>query len=201
MMERKASMSVKKTLLLAGITLAATVFANPAGASGAVWLHEGTPLTTKVVFGLSGGELFQISEVDGMSCPAHATLLTEGGKTGKVTAFEISKKGCIGFGQFGECELVSAQALSLPWLVHVNASDLTITGGKIRRFFDAECPIEEVESTVAAITATLNEPAEITELEFFGSGTAHLTPESTVGYSTVGAFEVEGANAGTYGIG
>jgi hypothetical protein len=194
-------MKIKKILLLAGMALAATAFASPAGASGSVWRHEGVPLTTKVKLGLSGGEIFQLGVADGMTCPVHATLFTEGGSTGKMTAFEISNVGCFGFGEFGECEPIVAQAIGLPWLVDVNTSDLTITGGRIRRTFDAGCPIEEVESTLGAITATLNEPTEITELEFSGEGSADINPGSTTGYSTFGAFEVEGANAGTYGIG
>lgn len=194
-------MNSEKILLLACMAVATITLSGPAGASAAVWLHEGVPLEQKAVLGLSGGEIFQIGEADGMSCAAQAELLTEGGNTGKITAFEISKEGCFGFGKFGECELVRAPALGLPWLVHVNATDLTITGGKIRRIFNAGCPIGEVLSTVGSLTTALSEPTEIAVLEFFGEGIAHISPGSTTGYTTFGSFEVEGENAGTYGIG
>jgi hypothetical protein len=54
---------------------------------------------------------------------------------------------------------------------------------------------------VASITVTLYEPSSIAELEFLGEGTAHVSPGSTAKYVTAGSFEVEGPNAGTYGVG
>jgi hypothetical protein len=93
---------------------------------------------------------------------------------------------------FAKCELNTAEAKGLPWAVHVNATDLTITNLRTKRTFKAGCPTTELDKTIASVTVTLESPTAISEMEFSGS---------TTGYKTVGSLTIEGANNGTYGIG
>jgi hypothetical protein len=168
--------------------------ALPALASAAVWKHKGVNLAKFVELGLPGGEVFEteISGVkSGMSCEVKATLTTEGGSTAKITKYEI--KSCSGaFGKFSGCTTSAKEAKGLPWTVHVNASDLTITNMRIRRTFSAGCALSELDKTITSTTVTLNTPSAISEMEFSGS---------TTNYKAFGSWKVEGLNAGTYGIG
>jgi hypothetical protein len=144
-----------------------------------------------VEIGLSGGEIFETTAGDGMSCELHATLTTEGGSTGKITKFE-TKKCTTGFGSFAKCELNTSESKGLPWTVHVNASDLAITNMHIKRTFKAGCATTELDKTIGSVAVTLNTPTAITEMEFLGE---------IAGYKTFGSFTVDGTNSGTYGIG
>lgn len=188
---RKGEMKNNRRLLLAGAIAVVAVLAVPALALSAVWKDKGVNVTKFVEIGLTGGEVFETSETDGMSCELHATLTTEGGSTGKITKFEI-KKCPAGFGTFAKCELATAEAKGLPWTVDVNATDLTITGLHTKRTFKAGCATTELDKTITSTTVTLNTPTAITEMEFSG----------VVGtYKTTGSFTVDGLNSGTYGIG
>jgi len=183
-------METKKRLLFAGVIAAMVVLAVPALALASVWKDKGTNVTKFVEIGLSGGEVFEAGEGNGMSCEIHATLTTEGGSTGKITKFETIK--CpTGFGSFSKCTLASASAKGLPWTVDVNTSDLTITNWHTKRTFSS-CGTTELDKTIGSVTVTLNTPTAITEMEFLGS---------ISGYKTVGSFTVDAPNSGTYGIG
>jgi hypothetical protein len=184
-------MESNKRLLLTGVIAAIVVLAVPALASAAVWKHKGVNLSKFVEIGLSGGEIFETTEGNGMSCELHATLTTEGGSTGKITKFEI-KKCPAGFGSFAKCELNTAEAKGLPWTVDVNASDLTITNMRTKRTFKAGCGTSELDKTIGSTTVTLITPSAITEMEFLGS---------ISGYKAYGSFTVDSPNSGTYGIG
>jgi hypothetical protein len=183
-------METKKRLLLAGVIAAIVVCAVPALALASVWKDKGTNVTKFFEIGLSGGEIFEAGEGNGMSCELHATLTSEGGSTGKITKFE-TKKCPTGFGTFAGCELASAEAKGLPWTVDVNSEDLTITNLHTKRKFN-KCGTTELDKTVGSVTVTLNTPTAITEVEFLGSIT---------GYKVFGSFTVDSPNSGTYGIG
>lgn len=184
-------MKINKRLLLIGVIAAVAVLAVPAFASASVWKDKGVNVTKFIEIGLTGGELFETSAGNGMSCELHATLTTEGGSTGKITKFEI-KKCPAGFGSFAKCEIATAEAKGLPWTVDVNTSDLTITGMHTKRTFKAGCETSELDKTITSATVTLNTPTAISEMEFLGEIT---------GYKTIGSFTVDGTNKGTYGIG
>lgn len=185
-------MESNRRLLLAGVIAAVVVLAVPALALAAVWKDHGTNVTKFVSLGLTGGEIFETSEGNGMNCELQATMTTEGGSTGKITTFDI-KKCPKGFGTYASCELNVGEAKGLPWTVDVNATDLTITNLHTRRTFKGTgCSAAEVDKTISSVTVTLNTPAEISEMEFL----AEIT-----GYKTGGSFTVEGTNKGTYGIG
>lgn len=189
--KRMGEMTTNRRLLLAGTIAAVALLVVPAMAMSAVWKHQGENLNKFVEIGLSGAEVFETTEDDGMNCGIHATLTTEGESTAKITAFEIEE--CpFGFGSFAKCEVVTAQAKGLPWTVHVNASDLTITKMRIKRTFNAGCETTEVDKTIESTTVTLTSASAITAMEFSGS---------TSGYSTIGSFTVDSPNSGTYGIG
>lgn len=184
-------MKNNRRLLLAGTIAAVVVLAVPALALSAVWKDKGTNVTKFVEFAAIGGELFETTEGDGMSCEVRGVFTTEGGSTGKVTKFEI-KQCPTGFGSFAGCEINTAEAKGLPWTVHVNSTDLTITNMRTKRTFKAGCATSELDKTIGSTTVTLESPTAISEMNFSGS---------TTGYKTTGTITVEGANNGTYGIG
>jgi hypothetical protein len=185
-------MKINRRLLLAGIVAAVVGLAVPALALASVWKDKGTNLTKFAEINLTGAEIFEAGEGNGMNCELHATLTTEGGSTGKITKFE-TKKCPKGFGTYAKCELNVAEAKGLPWTVDVNTSDLTITNLHTKRTFKgAECKGGELDKTVGSVKVTLNTPTAITEIEFLGEIT---------GYKTGGSFTVDSPNSGTYGIG
>jgi hypothetical protein len=187
-------MKNQKRLAIAAAVCACFALAFPALASSAVWKHKGVNLAKFVELGLPGGENFEteISGVwSGMNCEVKATMTTEGGSTAKITKYEI--KSCAkAFGKMSSCSVVAKEAKGLPWTVHVNASDLTITNMRVRRTFSAGCPVTELDKTFSSMTVTLNTPAAIAEMEFSGT---------LAGYKAFGSWAVEGTNKGTYGIG
>lgn len=185
-------MKKNKRLLLAGVIVAVVGLAVPALALAAVWKDKGVTLTKFAEIKLTGGELFETTAGNGMSCEVHATLTTEGGSTGKITKYTIDK--CpAGFGTFAKCEVATAEAKGLPWTVTVKTSDLTISNLRTKRTFKgAECKAGELDKTITSTLVTLNTPAAISEMEFTGSATE---------YKTVGSFKVDEPNTGRYGIG
>jgi hypothetical protein len=184
-------MKKNRRLLLAGMIVAIVGLAVPALALAAVWKDKGVTLTKFAEIKLTGGELFETTSGNGMSCEVLATLTTEGGSTGKITKYEITK--CpTGFGSYAKCELATAEAKG-PWNVTVNASDLTITNLRTKRTFKgAECKAGELDKTITSTLVTLNTPAAISEMEFTGSATE---------YKIIGSFKVDEPNTGRYGIG
>lgn len=190
-------MNNQKRLAIATAVVACLALAFPVLASGAVWKHNGVNLTKFVSLSLPGGENFETEKEgvwSGMNCEVKATMTTEGGSTAKITAYEI--KSCAkAFGKMSSCTVVAKEAKGLPWTVHVNASDLTITNMRVRRTFNAGCPVTELDKTFTSMTVTLNTPSKITEMEFSGS---LVGPPA---YKAFGSWTVEGANSGTYGIG
>lgn len=176
-----------KRLLLAGAIAALVLLAVPALALAAVWKDKGVNVTKFSEMTLSGGELFEISEGNGMNCKVSATLTTEGGSTGKISKWSITE--CPkGFGTFTSCTMKTAEAKGLPWTVTVNASDLTITNLRVKRTFNGGCA--ESDKTITSTTVVLNTPTAITAMEWSGTNGT---------YKNVGSFEV--TPSGTYGIG
>jgi hypothetical protein len=188
-------MKGNRRLLIAGAIAAALVLAVPATAFASVWKHNGSKLESFAEIGLTGGEIFETAptgeQKNGMVCEVHATLTTEGGSEGKITAFETKACGN-GFGSFAKCELSSAEPKGLPWTVEVNASSLTIVGWHTKRIFKAGCATSELNKTVSEVAVTLNTPSAITEMEWLGEIT---------GYKTRGSFSVDEPDSGDYGIG
>lgn len=183
-------MKTSKRLLLAGAVAAVAVLALPASAL-AVWKHEGVNISTFTSIPLTGGELFETSEGNGMNCALKATLTTEGGNTGKITTFDITE--CPkAYGSFIGCKVKAVEAKGLPWTVHVNATDLTVTGWRVKRTFESCGGVTELDKTIASMTVKFDVPAAFSVMEFDGSIT---------GYRTVGSLSVSEANEGTYGIG
>lgn len=170
--------------------LAATMLATVSSASAAVWKHEGVNVTGPVKFTVTGGELIETPS-GGMVCEVHATVATKGGSIGEVTSFASPECPTV-FGNLAGCSVTASQALGLPWQIHVNASDLTITKWRVRRTFDAGCAVSELDKTIPSVTAMPDVPSAISELEISGE---------TTGYSMLGSLSVAAPNTGTYGIG
>ncbi len=182
-------MKTHKRLLLAGMAAVVLLVTVAAVASAAVWKDKGVNVAKAISIGLTGGENFEIEGKNGMNCEIHATLTTEGGSTGKITAWEIKK--CTGFGTYLTCEANVKEAKGLPWTVDVNTTDLTITNMKVKRSFKV-CAQAEFEKTVASSTVTLSTPTEIASMEFEGTNGT---------FKQFGSFTVDSPNSGTYGIG
>lgn len=181
-----------KGLLLIGAIAAVAVLAIPATASASVWKDKGVNLSKFAELGLSGGEVFETSKGNGMSCKVHAKMTTEGGSSAEITEYKtLSCPKELSFGTFAGCELNTAVAEGLPWEVTVNASDLTISKWHTKRTFK-NCGTTELNKTIGSVTVTLLSPTAITEMEFLGEIT---------GYKAFGSWSVEGTNSGTYGIG
>jgi hypothetical protein len=193
-------MKSNRRLLLAGAIAAFVFLAVPALALAAVWKDHGVNVNKFVELTMSGGEVFETTEGNGMSCEIHATLTTEGGSTGKITKFEIKK--CSGaFGSFAttKCELNVGEGKGLPWTVDVNATDLTVTNWRTKHTFKgASCKEPELDKTIASMTVTL-EPSitEISVLAFNGK----ILEGGIQKYRSFGSLTIQGANNGTYGIG
>lgn len=193
-------MKGNKRLLIAGVIAALVVLAVPALALAAVWKDHGTNVSKAIELTMTGGEIFETTANNGMSCEIHATLTTEGGSTGKITKFEI-KKCPEPFGSFKttKCELNTAEGKGLPWTVDVNATDLTVTNWRTKHTFKgASCKEPELDKTIASMTVTL-EPSttEISDLIFDGK----IVEGGVQKYRTFGSLTIQGANNGTYGIG
>jgi hypothetical protein len=193
-------MKNNRRLLLASAIAALVVLAVPALALASVWKDHGTNVTKFVELTMNGGEIFETTAGNGMSCEIHATLTTEGGSEAKITKFSIPK--CTGtFGSFAttKCELNVGEAKGLPWKVTVNSTDLTVTNWRTRHTFKgAECKEAELDKTISSMTVTL-EPSttEISTLNFDGK----ILEGETQKYRTLGSLTIEGTNNGTYGIG
>jgi hypothetical protein len=194
-------MKSNRRLLLAGAIAAIVVLAVPALALAAVWKDKnGTNVTKFTEFTMNGGEIFETTPDNGMSCEIHATMTTEGGSDAKITKFEI-KKCTAAFGSFAttKCELNVGEGKGLPWTVDVNATDLTVTNWRTKHTFKgAECKEPELDKTISSMTVTL-EPTttEMSGIAFNGN----ILSEGKQVFRTFGSLEVEGANKGTYGIG
>jgi hypothetical protein len=182
-------MNLNKRLLLAGVIVALAALVVPALASASVWKDHGTKVSKLIELTMHGGELWETS-TGGMSCELHVTLTTSGGSTGTITKWETPS--CPkGLGEFEKCALNTSEAKGLPWTVDVNTTDLTITNWHVKRTFKTGCKTTELDKTIGSMTVTLLSPTEIIEMEFLGEIT---------GFKTVGSFEVEGTNSGTYEI-
>ena len=197
-------MKSKSRLLLAGVIAALVVLAVPALALAAVWKDHGTNVTSFVELTMNGGEIFETTEGNGMSCEIHATLTTEGESTAKITKFEI-KKCTAAFGSFAStgCELNVGEGKGLPWTVHVNETDLTVTKWRTKHTFKgASCKEPELDKTIKNMTVSL-EPSttEISTLSFNGQINEVKEGKEIQIFKTFGSLEIEGANKGTYGIG
>jgi len=193
-------MENNKRLLVAGVIAAVVVLAVPALALAAVWKHGSENLSSAIELTMTGGEVFETTPGNGMSCEIHATLTTEGKSTGKITKFEI-KKCSAGIGSFAttKCELNVGEGLGLPWTVDVKETDLEITNWRTKHTFKgASCKEPELDKTIAKMTVKL-EPSTtaISELTFDGN---IIEKEKQV-YRSFGSLTIQGANNGTYGIG
>jgi hypothetical protein len=200
-MKGMGEMKGNKRLLVAGLIAALVMLAVPALAlATAVWKDKGTKVSKFVELTMAGGEIFETTAGNGMSCEIHATLTTEGGSTGKITKFEIKK--CpepIGSFKTTKCELNTAAGMGLPWTVHVNTTDLTVTNWRTKRTFKgASCKEPELDKTISSMTVTL-EPSttEISELLFDGK----ILEGGVQKYRSFGTLTIQGANNKTYGIG
>lgn len=198
-------MNLRKTLLLASMAIAAVAaLVAPVAASAAVWLHGEAPLEEHVELELAGTEVIQLSSGGVLICEVRATLTTEGGNMGEITAFEVVAEGCLGLGKekLAGCSVEAVEPVGLPWTVDVNAEDLTATGMDVRRTLDPECPIGEIETTAPERTLVPYESlSSISGFEFNEpEGVVDVDGLETPAW-TFGSFQIEGGVAGTYGIG
>jgi hypothetical protein len=189
----------KRTGLLSLVAVLALALVGPAGAAAAEWKHAGAPLEEHVEIGLFGSQIFT-TEAGTMICEVDATLTAEPGSSGTVT--NIRTKKCMGLtGSLVGCTVIRTEQPGGPWPVHVNATDLTVTNATLLRTFNAGCPVKQVESTIPELPYILVEPESITEIEYFGNGSASVNGGPAGEYEEFGSWFVAGEASGTYGIG
>jgi hypothetical protein len=192
-------MTSRRMGLFALVAVIALALAGSATAAAAEWKHEGAALEEHVEIGLFGSQVFT-TEAGTMICEAEATLTTEGGSTGSLTNFKTTK--CMGLtGSMMGCTVVSSRQPNGPWAVDVNATDLTATNVTLLRTFNSGCPVQQIESTIPELTYVLVEPEAITEIEYFGNGSASVNGGPAGEYEEFGSWFVAGEASGTYGIG
>jgi len=195
-------MKSNRRLLLAGVVAAIMVLAVPALALAAVWKDKnGTNVTKFTEFTMNGGEIFETTPGNGMSCEIHATMTTEGGSTAKITKYEIKKcEGTFGTFKTTKCELNVGEGKGLPWTVDVNSTDLTITNWRTKRTFKgAECKEPELDKTISSMTVTIEPNTKEMSVLSFDGKIENEKKEQT--FRAFGSPEIEGTNNGTYGIG
>ena len=195
-------MKSNRRLLIAGVIAAIVVLAVPVLALAAEWKDKnGTKVTKFTEFTMNGGEIFETTPGNGMSCEIHALMTTEGGSTAKITKYEIKKcEGTFGTFKTTKCELNVGEGKGLPWTVDVNPTDLTITNWRTKHTFKgASCKEPELDKTIASMTVML-EPniKEMSVLAFDGKIENEKKEQL---FRAFGSPEIEGANNGTYGIG
>lgn len=185
-------------VLIAAVAIA--VFAGPASASAAVWLHSGEPLSEAKELSLRGGEVIQVP-AGAFLCNAEATMTTEGGSTAQITAYNVELSSCSGLlGEFNGCEVTAATVANLPWDVTVNSADLTVEEVGISYSFDEACPIHEVETSFPEVTLTLEEPEAIRNFNFSQEGVGKADGEEGWLIDS-GILQLPEEEFGTYGIG
>jgi hypothetical protein len=194
-------MKSNRRLLLAGVIAAMVVLAVPVLALAAEWKDKnGTKITKLTEFTLNGAEIFETTPGNGMDCEIHAKMTTSGGTTASITEFKVKKcEGSFGSFKTTKCELNVGEGKGLPWTVHVNPEDLTVTNWRIKHSFKgAECKEPELDKTITSMTVKIEpEPKEMSVLSFDGKITNEKSEQT---FRTAGSPEVEGTNNGTYGI-
>lgn len=184
--------------LTAAIVVAA--LALPAAANTSVWLHESEPLAESVELAPTGGEVIEFGG-SVLVCQSSATIATEGGSSAQITAYSVDKASCEGVaGELESCTVTAATATGLPWNVALNTADLTAEGASVDYSFNEACPIEEIETNLAELTLTPDEPSAIGLFFFSQEGVADVDGNETpIGY--FGSLNLPEEELGTYGIG
>ena len=182
-------MKGKKRLLVVAALAVCLVAVTATVASGGVWKHNHSNLTSTVFFSAAGGEVFETGS-GAMSCEVLATITAQPGSTGAITTWDV--KNCSGAsGNLAGCEVATTQATGLPWQLHVETADIKVTNPRIRRTFKAPCAVSEIDKTVTK-TLTLIPATTATEFEFEGVNGL---------YKTFGSQTILPPAKGTYGIG
>lgn len=191
---------VKFGLLALTAVIVVAALALPAAADTSVWLHEGEPLAESVQLTPAGGEVIEFGG-SVLVCQSAATITTAGGSTAQVTGYSVDKGSCEGVaGQLEGCTVTAATATGLPWSVAVNTADLTVEEAGVDYSFNEACPIDEIETDLAELTLTPDEPGAISLFFFSQEGVADVDGKETpIGY--FGSLNLPEEEFGTYGIG
>jgi len=153
-------------MLLIGAIASIGMLVVPALASASVWQKEGSELSEFAEINMSGLDIFEVSEKNAMICEVNVTMTTEGGESALVTGYET--EACPeGTGTLAECHLSGDEPEGLPWEVHVNENDLTITGLHTKRTFTG-CTTTTLDKTIGSVTVRLEAPSLISGMEFIG---------------------------------
>lgn len=182
----------KKTFL--AMALALVVFAAPASATAAEWIHTEEGPVTEGSEGFSGFvEFYAPSVASGIGCVVHTQLEITGASSAEVTGFEITTTTCEGKGLLTGCK-VGGHGVSLPIPVDVAASSLTLTGYGVGLGFGGGCLVETIGFAIPEETAIPDNTEAIGSLAVSGTGVAGALLVTVSG--TLAA-----DNPGTYGIG
>jgi hypothetical protein len=184
---------LRKSVLLAGMALLATVLAVPASASAYEWLHEGNPLEGEAEIELAG--TFNVPGL--FDCPAAKVEIIAEEDNGTVTSFAVedATKKCKTTGGYAliGCKVKEVIPDDLPWKVEVNALSIAWKGVKITHKLE-ECLFPYI-SIEGEIQATPDFSEAFSTVSLSGSMTTDTEEEASL------EGEMEASAAETYGIG
>jgi hypothetical protein len=185
---------LKKTMMLAMAAAVVAAFAVPATATANEWKHGAVNIVGNKQIDLTGQALFHSGVVGGIECQttAQLTALAGSGGTGNVTKFDtdLDEAGstvttkCKATGFLAGCQVHATQStgtgggtlLANPWVVHnPTTKAVEVTSGDIHiSMTGGFCPGDTATVTPATLTATPNQPKNITSFALSGQVQVHI---------------------------
>ena len=134
---------IKRTMGFAVVAIAAGVVAVPA--ASAAWT-DGTVSVGAYANVSFAGNFAIVGAFGGTSChEGSATGTLEPGTTGTITSFAPAVESCTTSGGLAGCTVTSVTSTNLPWTMHANGSNVTVTGFDLDiTYHSAFCPYHEL---------------------------------------------------------
>ncbi len=186
----------RKITVLAMAVGIVTAFALPAAAS-AEWKHTATPIQQNVTIPFTGNAAFQ-SQLGGVTCQVTSEVQFKAFQTkGTVQTFKVhptdETTNCTGHGLLAPCQIhnVSPQT-GFQWVIHTTGTNIQITNGTLTsQLTGGFCGVKKIQITPGNVTASPNQPTNVTSIALSGTLQAHLETNSGVVHAT--AISVEDA--------
>ncbi len=210
-------MSTKKIMLLGSMALALVALAVPASASAVHVTDQGKEVhnkTFELTSTTTAGGVVDKTKFEalgsGIECVIHVVVKVDT-TTITVQSFTVTTSTCASFGNpYSNCEIETDEPTPATFAVSVDATQFTITAGKIDGNLKTKpgapepCFTTQNDITVGSkgVTMTPDSVSAIKVLTLGGElrvDTA-LNPNPGSKATAVGALEVVGADAGTYEI-
>lgn len=175
---------LKKTMMLAMAMAVVAAFAVPAAASAGLWKHHTTNIATDQQITLTGQAKFSSGGVGSIDCQTTSQLTaTAGTSTGTVTKFDVDldeagstvTTKCKSGAFLAGCQVHASQAQGLPWTIHNDTKEVTITNGVILiEMTGGFCPGKTATVTPGHVTATPNQTKTVTTFTLSGTVGVHI---------------------------